>query len=332
MLNNNKIVCGVVELKNKTKIAVTILTILFFSEVILITTAKTQQITITKKQDNILIVDINGSGGYNTIQEAINDCETDQIIIVKNGIYKEVLDITKTVKIMGEENTVINPISEKNKYAIRLGAPNIVLNNLTIKNGAPGLYTSGIRISAPNTKIYNSNFYDTPIGIVVWTSNNTIENCTFRKCQDEGIALLGSTFSKCENNIIKNSIFENNGDGIELQYASNNKILNCKFFNNTHSGIAGIANSNNNNLISNCRIYNNDVHGIYFSSSNNNTIEKSRMYNNKDGDIYFRGNSKNNKISNDNIFYETKNIENFFLYYFNKYSSTLLSIIFKKNY
>lgn len=297
----NMIKRGMVEMKNKTIIAV-LLTLLFFSQALIFNTVKSHKITMNLDTENIVTVSKKNSADYTTIQEALNNAEENQTIIIKTGTYKEILNIKKTIKIVGEENTIINPISKKNKYAIRLGAPNIIIKNLTIKNGAPGLYTTGIRISSSKNQIENCRFEDTPIGISSWTSENLIEKCSFKNCTDEGIALLGSKYSKCQKNQIKNCNFEENCDGIELQYSSKNKILNCKFYNNTHSGIDAIASSNHENIISNCEIFDNRVHGIYISSSNNNTIEKCFIYNNKDGNIKIRGNSENNDIKENNLF------------------------------
>ncbi len=323
---------GKVEMQQKSREAITLITILLISQLLFTSTIQSEKITVKINNSQKIIVDINGTGDYTTIQDALNNSEDNQIIYVKKGTYSEILNIRKTIKIVGEENTEINPISERNKYAIRLGAPNIYIENLTVTNGAPGLYTTAIRISSTNSTIKNCEFLDTPIGILVWTSNNKIENCTFTNCQDEGIALLGSKFSKCENNQIKNCVFYNNSDGIELQYSSCNKIIKCEFFENTHSGIDAIAESNDNNLITECKIFNNTVHGIYLSSSSNNTIEGSHIFENKDGNIFLYGESNDNNIKNDNIFTKKEKINNFLLSIINRFSSIFLTLIFKKNY
>ncbi|UCB58956.1 MAG: right-handed parallel beta-helix repeat-containing protein [Thermoplasmatales archaeon] len=254
----------------------------------------------TQQSKYDLIVDLKGFGDYRSIQDAINNAELGSTIYIKTGEYSEIIDIKKLIYLIGEnkDTTIINPISEENKYAIRLGAPGSYLSSLTIINGASGLYSTGIKISASNTEIYNCNFYDTPVGLAVWTSGNNIENCFCKGCKDEGIALLGSKNSECIENQIKNCLFYDNCDGIELQYSSKNKIENCKFYNNTHSGIDAIAKLNDNNIILNCEIYNNKVHGIYLSASSNNQIINCNMANNKDGNIVMNKYSFDNQVIN----------------------------------
>ena len=256
------------------------------------------QISIPSNDDNIIVVDINGEGDYTSIQEAIDKAKPGSTISVKKGVYSEIIIIKKQINLIGEDknSTLINPISEKNKYAISLGAPDIIIQSFSIKNGAPGLYTNGIRIISPKTEVRNCNVFDTPVGIAIWTSNNIIDNCHFWNCKDEGIALIGSSYSECNENKITNCVFNKNCDGIELQHSSNNLIYNCAFYDNTHSGIDAITSSNNKNTISNCKIYNNEVHGIYLSSSSENKIIDCLIMENEDGNIVMRKNSENNQI------------------------------------
>jgi len=276
-------------------------TILFIAvEINIFIIADAEYISYKNNQEYITVVDKSGGADYTTIQDAINNAPEDSTIYVKIGTYNEIININKKIILIGEnkDKTIINPISEENKYAIRVRALQVTIKSLSITNSGPGLYTTGIKISASQTEIEDCNIYDTPVGIAVFTSNNIINNCNFWGCKDEGIALIGSQYSKCDNNKITNCIFHDNCDGIELQYSSNNIISNCKFYDNTHAGIDAIASSNDGNTISNCKIYNNEVHGIYLSSSSDNQIIDCTISNNNDGNIIMNEASHNNEIKN----------------------------------
>ena len=286
-----------------------LITILLVLQILISFTANA--ITITQKSHKKTItVDIQGHADFKSIQKAIDSASPGTTIYVKKGEYPEVIIIKKQIILIGEnkDNTVINPISQKNKYAVLIDASNVLIKNFNIYNKAPGLYTTAIRIIKPNNQIENCRIHDTPVGITIWGSNNKILNTSFTGCKDEGIALIGSTYFNCKQNIISNCKFYNNCDGIELQYASSNTITNCEFYNNTHTGIAAIASSNNENIISNCKIYNNMVHGIYISSSYDNQILNCEIYGNKDN-IVFNKYSKNNVIRYPTIL-ENKKTEN----------------------
>jgi parallel beta-helix repeat protein len=283
----------------KTMITTAIMILLQVTLVFLV-----QSETINQTNDNsLIIVDKNGNGEYTSIQEAINHATSGSTIYIKNGEYPEIIQIKKTVWLIGEDkdSTLINPISEENKYAIYVGAPNIKIKNMGVTNGAPGLYSQGIKISSKNTEIDNCKIFNTPVGIAVWTDENKIYNSTFYGCKDEGIALLGSSKNPCNNNIISDCIFYDNCDGIELQHSSYNTILNCKFYDNTHTGIDAIVSDNNENVISDCEIINNRVNGIYLSSSDNNKIIDCNIQDNADGDIVMNKYSENNEIIQNEI-------------------------------
>lgn len=284
-------------MKGKIKLTAILVILFFFIQAILVITA-----TAIDQENQIIVVDKNGSGDYSSINEAVHNTKSGSTIFIKNGEYSEIIDIRKSINLVGEDktHTLINPISERNKYAICLGAPDSSLRSLTISNGAPGLYSSGVKITASDTLIDDCNIYDTPVGIAIWSSDNTIQNCLFQGCEDEGIALLGSQNSECNNNKILNCVFYDNCDGVELQYSSDNTIYNCEFYENTHTGIDAIAKSNDNNVISNCKIYNNIVHGIYLSGSSENQIINCQVSDNNDGNIIMNKNSINNQIINNN--------------------------------
>ncbi len=288
---------------------IVLLTILVLLGVLVPGNIHAGHITSSPMDDSIILVDKNGGGDYTTIQEAVHNAPEKSTIYIKTGLYNEIIIIKKKITLIGEdmEKTIIHPISEKNNYAIRILTPGVTIKRLSITNNAPGLYTTGIYLSASHTTIENCAIFDTSIGIAIWTSYNSIYNCRFWNCTDEAIALLGSRNSECTYNKITHSVFYNNCDGIELQYSSHNIITNCQFYENTHTGINAIASSNDKNTISNCIIYNNQVNGIYLASSSDNQILDNIISDNKDADIITK-NSYNNVIKNTESTTNTKEV------------------------
>jgi parallel beta-helix repeat protein len=209
-----------------------------------------------------------------TIQDAINSAQPNSTILLPAGTYTEVLSINKPLRIQGQgaSRTILAPTSATNGYAIRISAKGVTLTGLDITNQGLGLYTTCVKISASNTTIQNCTFQNTPIGIAVWSSENTISGCEFRSCEDEGIVFLGTSTTTCTNNTITSCNFYENCDGIELQYATNNLISSCTFIQNTHAGIDAIESNNDNNIISNCEFTANQGFGLYLAGSSHNTI------------------------------------------------------------
>jgi parallel beta-helix repeat protein len=206
-----------------------------------------------------------------TLQEQINAAAPYTTLCLPSGTYQEILTINKPLHLQGN-HTILQPASQTNGYAIHILAENVHLNNLEIINQAPGLYTTAVKISAPHTTIQHCFLHDTPIGIALWSSSNTITNCTFQHCQDEGIVLLGTENEPCTNNTITHCTFSQNCDGIELQHAPHNTISYCSFTQNTHAGIDAIEAANNHNIISTCTFSDNNAFGIYLAKGTQNLI------------------------------------------------------------
>ena len=217
---------------------------------------------------------VNISSVTTTIQDAINSAQPHSTIQLPAGIYTEILTLNKPLHLKGEgiTQTYLAPTSPNNGYAIRIVAEGVTLSGLDITNQGPGIYTTCVKISASYTIIQNCTFRNTPIGIAIWNSTNTISGCDFRGCDDEGIVLLGTAKTPCSNNTITSCTFHGNCDGIELQYATDNQINSCTFTQNTHAGIDAIESNNNNNIISNCEFTANQGFGLYLAGSSYNTI------------------------------------------------------------
>jgi pectinesterase len=100
-----------------------------------------------------VIVALDGSGDYKTIQQAVSACRAfqtvDKIIFIKNGIYKEkvLIDSFLThIKLVGEsmEKTIISfddfagkaNLGTFTSYTLKITGDDIVVENLTIENSA----------------------------------------------------------------------------------------------------------------------------------------------------------------------------------------------------
>jgi len=126
-------------------------------------------------------------------------------------------------------------------------------------------YETGIKIAEDGQVVKNKTFIDIPIGIAVWGSMATIENCTFINCSDEGIVF----FKSSHNNTVRNCVFYQCVDGIEMQSSSDNSFYNCDFIENSHAAIDAIHGANNDNSFWNCSFLDNYM-GIYSYDSYGN--------------------------------------------------------------
>lgn len=207
------------------------------------------------------------------IQDAINQATPGSTIQIPPGTYTETLRIDKPLHLKGyQTQTFLEPTSAENSYGIWITAQGVRLSDLSITNHATGLYTTAVKISAEHTILQNCTIQNTPIGVAIWSNQNSLTHCQFIGCEDEGIVLLGSITTPCSNNTIASCVFSRNCDGIELQYASYTTITGCRFEHHTHAGIDAIHADNNHNTINDCVFTDNQACGIYLHRSHYNVI------------------------------------------------------------
>jgi parallel beta-helix repeat protein len=192
---------------------------------------------------------------YPTIQQAIYAASPRDTIYVKAGEYRECVVVTKTVRLVGENEkwpTIRSALFEDEKPDIVLvKADGVVIEGFTIRgigsgSGEPLFRNSGIRVDASNVTILNNNIsgwggigiyiaygasfatisknnisnYEEGI-MVEYAQANMITENNISGNREYGIYLGGST-----NNTVTNNNISNNGYGISLSGTSNNRFRN----------------------------------------------------------------------------------------------------------
>lgn len=234
---------------------------------------------------NTIIVDINGFGDYTSINEAIRNAISTDIIFIKEGIYKEHnINVDKKVKITGEDsvNTIIDcsgnngitlkssfvdlsnlQIINASEYAIATSSSSVgsIINNCIINVPRDGI---GIDIRSSDNKISNSSIFSNYLGkhgVKISGSKNIVDNCNIQTFKNGILILLNSN-----NNNILNSNIINAETGIDLRLDSdNNMVYNCNIYYNL-LGIK-IWQSSKDNLIYYNNFWRNDENA--FSEENN---------------------------------------------------------------
>jgi parallel beta-helix repeat protein len=160
---------------------------------------------------------------------------------------------------MGEEGSVIGIC----------GVDNVIIRGFTIQGGDAGISLS----HSNNDNIENIEVRNTKVGINIWDSdNNIIRNIIASQNEYCGVSVHGGWGADGSyHNIIVNSNFSYNGDGIYLYNSSNfNKIIDNRINENNDSGIYIEDFCNFNNITKN-EILGNE-NGIYIENSSNNSI------------------------------------------------------------
>jgi azurin len=209
-------------------------------------------ICITAVNLTLPVQNVNTGKKYGFIQQAIDEAETGDEIIIRPGIYRENIDLKGkglTIKSIDPKDpavvaaTIINGGLQGPSVTFSRGENvNSVLTGLTITNGNNGVYCYMAYATITNSFIINNR----GAGIRLWNrSNLTIANCVISGNQGAGIEMLeekigrfpgynNATISNCtiagnlkhgvfgEEPTITNSIIYYNGsDSKNVQIASN---------------------------------------------------------------------------------------------------------------
>ncbi|MEM2115340.1 MAG: NosD domain-containing protein, partial [Candidatus Woesearchaeota archaeon] len=133
-----------------------------------------------------------------------------------------------------------------------------------------GVWHWGVLVQNSFYNNFSNIFITQPTGSgfhITYSTNNLFENITSFLCGGRG----GFTFyTGGSNNILKDSVFLNNTNGIWIEYAHNNIIYNVTLINNSQYGVYfwGI---DTNNTIRDSVISNNNLGGIFWHSTSLNS-------------------------------------------------------------
>lgn len=241
---------------------------------------------------------------YNTIAKAVNVAKPGDTIYIREGTYKERLDISKAneedkwivIKNYNNEKVILddNYGSNDSCFVFRMGAKYWKLEGLTIrkytgaavwaKNGAEYIYMENLDISDISNK---DTVASGTQGILGSAKNVLVRNChisdigTFRMAQHDHGIYLGSP----ENWVIdSNKIERSPGSGIQMYPG---EVQDKTVGKNVYI---------TNNIIQNC------LHGLILVACENFVISNNTFYNNWEACFYILYMVKDCRIQN-NIFY-----------------------------
>ncbi|UGV41299.1 right-handed parallel beta-helix repeat-containing protein [Methanococcoides orientis] len=283
-----------------------------------------------------ITVDDGGGAEYTTIEEAVNNANPHDTIIIHPGTYTENVDVNKSLTIIsqsGNPDDTIVLTADSNDPVFYVTADNVTIKGFTLKGSnyirEYGIYLNG----ANNSSISDNKLLDYWFGIKVWSSNNNIlRNNSIINSNNNHIGInMGSSDS---NTLINNTVL-NYHYAVTMSLSNNNTLSNNNL---SYSNSDGIATNNcQYNLLLNNIVNSNADSGIHFRNSSNNRIIGNIICNTtKYGGISFLDGSHNNIVYK-NHFNNNKNdvmtfpkykfIYDIFLGIFQKYWDSFLKII-----
>ena len=259
-----------------------------------------------------------GPGNYTTISSAISAANAGDTVYVYNGTYSELIFISKTISLVGEnrDTTIIDGFGNAN--VIYVTADWVNVTNFTIKrDGGDDMY-AGINLNSVQNchvtdNIITNNYqgiylqfsrYNTIRDNVIKLSreksayfyfahDNIFENNDLPSYDHYSIRIVGSN----RNEFTNNSLYSNTGTGFSFQGSDNNTLSNNIIQDNSRGFYLYLSDSND--IVGNEIVDNTE--GMVLSVSNDNTIASNNVSNNLNKGIRIVSSSRGNSIANNTI-------------------------------
>lgn len=175
----------------------------------------------------------NGNNIYKTINEALNVANDYDEILIKTGLYRETIYISKPIKLLGESNVKI--LMNNNM----MDSPIISISEETTINNLEIVSTNGIVLS-----IYGCNDINITNCSIISNNGNAVSimasNFCFSNCiiESHNYALFYSSLFNTISNITNSTIKSTNDYAIKLTQSANLSIKNSKLISENKNTIS----------------------------------------------------------------------------------------------
>ena len=273
---------------------------------------------VSAEPTTIYVDDVIGSGidnpneDYTSIQDAINNAQSGDIIYIHSGQYYENINIEKDGIIIIGANINETIIDGNNRHnVVNITSNSLYFGNLTLINGIDMRYHNAFGLNIINSNhitIENVNINSCDNGVIFDSSyDSTINNSYIHDNLVRGIMIVGRFENEKSNIEIMNNTLFNNSEGVSIQgqFKCSNYIGSNKFDNHNISIRTASYGRISENIIENNSINNSEICGIYIIESGSN-IFNNTINNSHNNGIYLKGRSfiynEKSKIISNNIY------------------------------
>ena len=203
-----------------------------------------------------------------SIQKAINGAEQGDRIIVKSGVYKENINVTKSLILVGVDSGRGLPVIDagNKRSALVIVADGVQLEGFEIRNSGSNLGDSGITVLSKNNIIRDNKLFNNTYGINLEGSSGDLILNNLADANDVSIYMHNSRNVLVKGCTAMNNLF----GGIFLSESGNNTLEGNTARKNAWAGII-LSNSAYNAIVGNT-VMENDNEGIWMLDCDHNLV------------------------------------------------------------
>jgi len=257
---------------------------------------------VTQAEAAVITVNNSGEGNYSSIQEAVDNAQNGDTILVNAGVYRENIKVNKELTILSHSalsgsqtnrTYVIGAVPDNAVFSINSG--NVTVDGFHIVGGPSGTDMSGevglYLESVRNCSLSNNMLVLNDLGIVLNNSQGNYLKGNLISFGNKGITLDNS-----KENVLSNNLVVKNNQGISVSNSINNTLVN----NTAGSNEIGVflRMSQGNKLAYNLILKN--EYGIRGQTAGYNLLTSNNVYLNGIG-VYLSGSSNNSLYENEFI-------------------------------
>jgi len=239
---------------------------------------------------------------YPTIQQAIDNANVGDKIIVKAGTYNENVVIDKKVTLSGQGNPTID--AGNSGSVVLISADGVTFEGFTVKNSGYNWGDAGVRMTSSNNVVKNNDISNCNCGIYLHYSSRG-NSITGNDILENYVAIY--LFASSDNEIKNNNLNDNECEGIYFSSASKATVEGNHINNNGYHGI--ISDQSSTVTVKDNVIDGNGQDGVFLYGSNSFTLTGNTISNNDRYGIYISFSSYNEVYNN--VF---ENADNYYVY------------------
>jgi len=237
-----------------------------------------------------------GDGGYSSIQDAIDNASSGDMVYVHKGTYEEHVNLNKRITLKGEDVSTTVVVWHLDDV-INITARGAEVESLTVE-GAP-YYRASIRVHANDVRVRGCILKESSYGLISHASGISVKDTTARDNSRYGIAILYAHGGEVEESTFVNNTIA----GVHVHDSEDIEVKDNVV---EHNGMFGVYIGNG----TKCVVKSNSIafnrYGIWLRKSDKNEIKSNKVSNNTrygvlltDSKYHLDGSDDNTVQSND---------------------------------